>query len=606
MRRYRRLLGYAIPHWVGWLFIVVVTLLSTGFALAQPWPMKILVDQVLGNQAMTGLIGSVTKLLPGTGSRQGLLVWVVLAGLLIFAVNSALDVILTFAWIRVGQQMVYDLAQDLFARLQRRSLLFHSRNSVGDSLSRITGDSWSVHTVVDTLLFAPAHAAITITGMVVVMARLDLRLTLLALAVAPLMTGSSLLLGRPIHAASRARREIESRIQSHVQQILTGIPVVQTFNQEAREHRRFEEFAARALAAQRRSTLASSLSGLGAGSLTTLGTAAILWVAAHQVLSGSLTIGGFLVFLSYLGSLQAQLKVFSSTYSSLQSAHASIDRVLEVLEAAGEEEVREQPGAAALGPVAGWVRLEAVTFGYTAGQPVLRAVSLEARPGETLAIVGPTGAGKSTLVSLIPRLFDPWSGRVLVDGQDVRAVQLSSLRQQVGVVLQEPFLFPLSIAENIAYGRPEASRAEIEAAARAANAAAFIERLPDGYETVVGERGATLSGGERQRLAIARALVKDAPVLILDEPTSALDAETEGLLLEALERLMAGRTTFIIAHRLSTIRQADRIVVVEAGAIVEQGAHAALLAAGGLYARLHHRQFGTVPEPALEAAEVAG
>jgi ATP-binding cassette subfamily B protein/subfamily B ATP-binding cassette protein MsbA len=307
------------------------------------------------------------------------------------------------------------------------------------------------------------------------------------------------------------------------------------------------------------------------------------------VLDGRLTLGTTLVFIAYLAMLQRELQAFPNAYTAVQSAGASLDRVRELL-AAQDGEVADRPGAPALPRSAGDVSIEEVTFGYAVDQPVLRGASLRARPGETVAIVGPTGAGKSTLVSLIPRFVDPQSGRVLIDGVDVRNVTVRSVRDQVAVVLQEPFLFPMSVAANIEIGRPGASRREIEEAARAARAAEFVERLPHGYDTVLGERGATLSGGERQRLAIARAILKDAPILILDEPTSALDAETEHALLAAFDRLMQGRTTFVIAHRLSTIRGATTIVVMDGGRVVEQGSHAELLALGGLYRHLYRLQ----------------
>ena len=369
-----------------------------------------------------------------------------------------------------------------------------------------------------------------------------------------------------------------------------GEILVGAFVQEDRERARFKQFADAAIRAQQRSTLLASLNSLGSGLITTAGTAIVLWVGARHVLAGQLTIGNILVFIVYLTSLQAQMKILAHTQTAFRTINASVNRVMEELLA--PPEVPDNPNAAAL-PVQGHVRLDHVLFGYEPERPVLRDITLEAKPGETIAIVGETGAGKSTLVSLISRFFDPWAGQVLVDGKDVRDLQLHSLRRQVALVLQEPFLFPLSIAENIAYGRPEASRPEIEAAARAANAHEFIERLPQAYDTIIGERGATLSGGERQRLSIARALLIDAPILILDEPTSALDAATETLLLEALDRLVAGRTTFIIAHRLSTIRRANCILVLQDGRIVERGNHQQLLARGKLYAHLHEIQFGT-------------
>jgi len=304
-----------------------------------------------------------------------------------------------------------------------------------------------------------------------------------------------------------------------------------------------------------------------------------------------LSLGTILAFLAYLGSLYAPLESIMYTSSTIQGASGSARRVLEVLNT--ENFVTDRPGAISLSPVRGIVRFENVTFGYLPDRPVLRNISLEVSPGETLALVGETGAGKSTLVSLIPRFFDPTEGQVLVDGHDVRGLRLKTLRRNVALVLQEPFLFPISIAENIAYGCPHASLREIEAAAEAANAHEFIKHLPEGYNTVVGERGATLSGGERQRISIARALLKDAPIVIFDEPTSALDVETESSLLEALERLTRARTTFIIAHRLSTIRKAGRVIVLKEGRIVESGAPAELLAQGGIFARFQALQSGS-------------
>jgi ATP-binding cassette subfamily B protein len=596
MRAYRRLLGYAAPYWRGWAGIVLATILGTALSLLQPWPVKVIVDHVLGGVPIPAGLAPVVGWLPGAEEPRGLLAWAVAAGLAIFAVSSALDAVLTIAWTRAGRRTVYDLAADLFARILRRSLLFHARHPVGDSLARITGDAWSVHTAIDTLLFAPGHAIVTIAALAVVMVQLDARLTLLAFAVAPFMAASAWLFGRPIRAAARTRREIESRIEAHLQQTLSGIPVVQAFAREDAEQRRFQEYAGEAIRAHRRSAFIESAYGLGSGLVTTAGTALVLWVAARGVLEERLTIGTTLVFLSYLGTLQGQLAAFTDLYAKVQRAGAGVDRVLEALDADGD--VRDRPGAVRPGRLRGDVRLDHVWFSYGSGRPALRDVTLAAHPGDTIAIVGHTGAGKSTLAALIPRFIDPASGRVLVDGLDVRDIALRSLRDQIAIVLQEALLLPLSIEDNIRFGRPGATREEVEAAARAARAHEFIAALPDGYATVVGEQGATLSGGERQRIAIARALLKDAPILILDEPTSALDPETEAALLEALDRLMAGRTTFVIAHRLSTIRRATRIVVLEEGRLVEEGTHAELLSRGGAYSRLYRLQWGGAPAAA--------
>lgn len=549
--------GYARPDRSSWGGIVVATIVGSLMTLVQPWPIKVLVDHVLGTSPLPENWGGI--------GRHTLLLIVVLAGLGVFAVNAASDVVLTRAWVRVGQGMVYRLASDLFSRLQRRSLIYHSRSHVGDTMSRITGDCWCAHTLVDTLLFAPATALVMLAAMLAVMFPMDPVMTLLSLAVAPLMAGGAWLLSGPVGAVARAKRELESRLHSHVQQTLAGISVVQAFAQEQRQRDGYESLTDAAIRLHRRGAFWSAAGELSGGLLTTLGTGLVLLTGGHRVLAGELSLGQLLVFLGYLTTVQTQLRALAGVFPAARTIGASVDRVMQVLSA--PPEVSDRADAQPLARAVGHVRFEGVTFGYEPGRPVLREVTMEARPGEVIAIVGQTGAGKSTLAHLIPRLFDPWSGRVIIDGSDASAWRLDDLRRQVAVVMQDSVLFPISIAENIAYGRPDATRDQVIAAARAAEAHGFIDCLPDGYDTVVGERGGTLSGGERQRIAIARALLIDAPILILDEPTSNLDARTERALLGAIERLMAGRTTFIVAHRHSTIRHADQVLLLEKGRV---------------------------------------
>ena len=583
------------------LLIAGISLAASATVTLQPWPMKLLVDYALGSAGVPTWTHSLLASLSLPPTASAVIAVAAAASFLLWAFNNALDVGASWAWTIAGQRLVYDLASDLFHRLQRLSLLFHTRRTVGDSLSRLTGDTWSIYTVSSSLLIAPMQHLATLVTIGIVAWKLNPDLAMLSLGMGPALGASALFFGNRLKRRSKLSRETQAGVLSFVHQTLTALPIVQAFDTREQNTLRFQGLASDAVTRSQRSVLLTSASGVVNGLITTAGTATILYFGGVKVLSGTLSLGSLLVFLAYLRSMQTASEGLLAVYTTFKTTSASIDRVFEVLDS--EEMVREEPGAPVLPMVRGHVQLEALTVGYEPGRPVLHDVSLEAQPGETIALVGPTGAGKSTLVSLIPRFFDPWSGRVLIDGHDVRGVQLKSLRAQIALVLQEPFLLPLSVAENIAYGRPGATREEVERAAVAANAHEFIMRMPDGYDTVLGERGATLSGGERQRLSIARALLKDAPILILDEPTSALDSETESLLLEALDRLMSGRTTFIIAHRLSTIRNADRIVVIESGRVVETGTHEELLAKSGTYFRFHNLQYELPAVPASVGIE---
>jgi len=582
-RRQGRLLRYAKPEWRGLLVLIATMLANIALDLLRPWPIKLVVDNVLGDAGLPHVLRS----LPGVNGRHGLLVWVVVATLLIFLLGTVTNMAYTYFSLRLGQRMTYRLATDLFAHLQRLSLLFHTRRPVGDLISRVTGDSWCVNTLVADALVPALQAVVTVGAMFVVMWNLQPTLTLLALGVMPFFVVVIRVLGRPIKDRNREQRDLEGNMMSIVEQTLSAVPAVQAFTREDHETKRFSSYADRTVIAYVRATVAGLWFELFAGLVSTLGTAAVIYVGADLALRGKLTAGTIIVFLSYLGSLYDPLNSITHTAQTVQGAAAEADRVSEILETVPD--IQDKP-AAPPARVGGSIRYENVTFGYAPEREVLKDVTLEAHPGDVVAIVGPTGAGKTTLMNLLVRFYDPWSGRVTIDGVDLRDVQHRSLRQQIALVLQDPFILPLSIAENIAYGRPEATRAEVEAAARAANAHDFVTLLPQGYDTVVGERGATLSGGEKQRLSIARAFLKDAPVLVLDEPTSALDARTEGALLEALERLMDGRISFVIAHRLSTIRRATQILVIEHGQVIESGSHAELLDAGGLYSSLYRRQ----------------
>ena len=581
----RRTAAYLWPYrWLTALALLQVALISA-LELLKPWPLQVVVDSVLGGKpvAWAPLAGwSAPALL--AGATVGLVMIYVLLGVMAVWNN--------YTTISIGQGMVNDLRSRFYAHLQRLSLSFHARAGVGDLIYRVTADTYAIQTLAMNGLFPILSAALLLGGMLVVMIRLDPLLTAVACGVAPLLLAGIVLVNRHITAAAIEMRERESEVYQIVQRNLSAIKVVQAFSREGVEHRRFVAGSRASLQSGLRLYTLQTAYGAATNVLIAAGTAGVLWFGARQVWSGQLSVGELIVFISYLAALYAPINSIVQTYGLIQGARAGVIRVFTILDA--QPAVRD--GHARLpAPLRGEVEFRNVSFTYPDGAPALRSVDLRVAAGECLAVVGPTGAGKSTLVSLVPRFYDASEGQVLVDGVDVRTLRCDDLRRQVSMVLQPPIVFPVSIHDNIAYGRPDAPRAEVEAAARIAQAHEFIARLPQGYDTVIGEQGSTLSEGERQRLTIARAVLLQAPILILDEPTSSVDVNTEASIMNGLETLTAGRTTFVIAHRLSTVRKADRIAVLEHGAVVEHGTLAELLARGGLFARMYATQFAEEP-----------
>jgi ATP-binding cassette subfamily B protein/subfamily B ATP-binding cassette protein MsbA len=585
-----KLLKYALPYWKTLALIGALMLCNVGLETLGPWPVKILVDYVFSEEPLPDGLSWI-KVLPGTHGTIGLIGWLAAATVLIYLANQAAHTAKTYLETGVGTRMSMDLGGDLFDRLQRLSLRFHGRQMTGDLLRRVTHDTGCVRQLVIDVAIPSIQAICTLLALFTVMWNMDRSLSILAMMVAPPLGLLIKVFARPMAERTYEQQNMEGQMMAMAERTLTALPVVQAFGGEMRELSKFRLMSMKTLEAYLRAVASQLEFKVAVGGVIAVGTALIMGIGGIHAVKETLTVGGLLVFLTYLGSLYGPMTTLAYLASGLASAKGGARRVLEVM--AENEEIREMPGARPMppsSPKGREVKFEKVTVGYELQRPVLRDISFAVMPGETIAIVGPTGSGKSTLVSLIPRLLDPWEGKVLIDGKDVREISLDSLRSQVAIVLQDPFLMPLTIAENISYGKPGANLSEIIEAAKKAGAHEFIQRLPKGYETVLGEKGANLSGGERQRIAIARALLKDAPILILDEPTSSLDSVAETNLLEALERLMEGRTTFIIAHRLSTVGKADRILVLSEGRMVEMGTHQELLERGGIYAKLYEIQ----------------
>jgi ATP-binding cassette subfamily B protein len=583
--RFRRFLG---KYWLSLTVGAVLTLASAAFALAQPWPLKVIVDSVLQNKPAK---------VPGAHfllgrSRTTLLNFSILAYILILLVGALFDYISELLMESSGERMVADVRGTLFARLQRLSLRFHSSQRTGDLITRVMSDIDRVQDMLVQLFAVLLPNVVLLVGMMIIMFLIDVPLTLAALAVTPILFVVASRYTRRIKRATRRARKKEGMLAARAGEVLGAIRVVQAFSREDLEDERFSNDSSQTLAANLEAIRLQAQFSPLVDILAGLGVAVVLYIGTRQVLAGRMSLGLLVVFLSYTGSMFRPMRQLSKLSYVTSRGVAGAERVSEILEA--EIDVRDLPGARPAPYFAGRVAFEEVEFAYEE-EPVLRDISFVVEPGEVIALVGPTGAGKSTLVSLIPRFFDPQRGRVLIDGMDVHSLKLRTLRGQIALVLQEPILFEGTIFDNIAYGRPYARPEEVFEAARVALVDEFVRRLPDRYVTRVGERGATLSGGERQRVSIARALVRNAPILILDEPTSGLDPGSERSVMEALRRLIRRRTTFVIAHRMSTIRDADRVVVLDRGRIVEEGTHEHLMAMDdGMYRSFLEMQLAAV------------
>jgi ATP-binding cassette subfamily B protein/subfamily B ATP-binding cassette protein MsbA len=591
MAVFLKLLGYLRPYKYLFLFCLGLVGAQSALELLKPWPLKLCVDQIIARQPLEFWGFSMPPNVLSSGAELAV---VCLSLVAIHFLSGFVQLANNYLTIRIGQDMVQDFRCELFDHLQRQSLLFHQTRPTGDLLYRLMGDTYSVQTLLMNGVFTTLTSVVLLAGMFFVLLGIDSELTLYAMAVVPLLILAISAVTKKIGNLTYETHMRESKVYSTVENILGSISLVQAFAREDEERQRFVAESQHSF--DRKLSLYSLQTAYGwvIGGITAAGTAFVLFVGARHVLDGELTTGDLLIFLGYLAALYTPLNSIANTMGAIRGSLAQANRVLEVL--AEDKAVPEPPDAKPLQITDGAVSFKNVTFGYDPERPVLTGVDFTCPGGSTVAVVGRTGAGKTSLISLLLRFYDPQKGGISIDGQDLTGVTLKSLRQQVAIVLQDTHLFPMSVHDNIAYGKRSATREEVIRAARLANASEFIEAMPEGYDTKLDERGSNLSGGQRQRLSIARALLKDAPLLILDEPTSALDAGTEALIMEGLNRLMENRTTFVIAHRLSMMRRADLILVVKDKTIAEMGTFQELLDKGGEFARLHALQFAPLKE----------
>jgi ATP-binding cassette, subfamily B, bacterial len=549
------------PYWPGLAGVSLLSLMATPLTLLLPLPLKIVVDSVIGHHPLPGFLAAVVpKALTSQDAVLGLAVAILVA---VNLLNLMLTLATTVLREYVGEKMVLDFRSRLFEHVQQLSLVFHDVQGVTHSTYRIQWDAPAVRWLTLDGMLPLATATITFAAIFVVAASINLKLAFIALLMSPILVALTHLYSPRLLQRWRDVHALENSAFGVLQEALGAIRVVTAFGQERRERERYVRCSVGGLMARLRATWMESSLNLLLAFTVALGTAVVLYAGARDIQAGALTVGELLLIMAYLSQLYGPLQTIGMQIASQQRSVASLERAFQLLD--HSPAVLDRPGARPIARASGAIMFRKVSFAYGDGNPVLHDLSFEVRPGARVGVAGATGAGKTTLLSLLIRWYDPSCGQILLDGVDLRDYKLGDLRNQFAIVLQEPVLFPTTIAENIAYGRPEATSGEIVAAARAANAHEFITAMPDGYDTLVGERGMRLSGGERQRISLARAFLKDAPILILDEPTSSVDVKTEAIIIQALDRLMEGRTTFMIAHRLSTLASCDLLFRIDNG-----------------------------------------
>jgi ABC-type multidrug transport system fused ATPase/permease subunit len=585
-----RLIRELLRPYRGKLLIVLAAMLvETAMSLASPWPLKIIIDNVVGNHKLPHLLDEIVRPMLDKGNKLQVAGLAALAFVLLALIGALASYIDNYYTESVGQWVAHDLRMRTYQHLQRLSLGYYNTHQTGTLLSTITTDIQTIQGFASSSTLDILIDMLTIVSMLGLMFWLNWDFTLVALAATPFLLFFIGRFKKAVKKATHSVRKEQAEIVAVVQQGLESMQVIKAFGRQDMEEEALSEVSEATVSAALKARKVKSLLSPIVTIATAFITAIVLWRGAALILRDVMTIGALTVYLSYLSKFFKPVKDLATTTNTIAQAAVGVERVQEILQT--DTILPENPDAFEPRFLKGDIAFEHVGFGYDADNPVLKDVSFTIDAGQLVGVVGPTGSGKSTVVSLIPRFYDPQKGSVKIDGRDVRDYKTNPLREQIGYVLQDTVLFRGTILENIAFGRPNATREEIVDAARLANADEFIQRMPKGYDTMVGERGSTLSGGQRQRIGIARVMVRNSPILLLDEPTAALDSESEKLVIEALERLMKGRTVITIAHRLSTIRDANKIIVISGGVVAESGNHDQLMALNGIYAELHRTQF---------------